>query len=184
MKLNNRLNFVIPIETDSGELVHVHSTPLAVPVFDMFYRVLAGTFNEIYGGGFNYMTGPRIAMNVLKDVATVLGGEKEWTRVQNGLIAEIHRGTLVLRGNGEQVDFPGACALGLINEEDRRDVENLLVFFTVTSAIHKPETANFMMTEAGALWSGQGTPLSATEFVDSLRESTAPANSGETAAKT
>lgn len=184
MKISQRLNLVIPIETDSGETVHVHSVPLPVAVFDLFYRVLGAVFHEIYGGGFNYTTGPRIAMNLLRDAAKAQGGDREWSRVENGLLAEIHRGTMILRGSGEQVPFKEACDLGLINQEDRRDVENMLVFFTVTSALMKPAEANFMVGEAGALWGAQGTSLSASGFIDSLKASTAPESSGETAART
>ncbi len=87
MKISKKLNLVIPVEYDTGN-VYAHSMPISSEVFETYFMILGKTFTTIYMEGFSYNTGPRFAALILKDIATKMG---VWDDVKRGLVDEIYR---------------------------------------------------------------------------------------------
>jgi hypothetical protein len=70
---------------------------------------------------------------------------------------------------------------GTIGEDERAEVENAIVFFTVASLVHRRADLPAILDGASKLWGAQTTLLNATEFAASLPTSTKDASSGERA---
>ena len=200
MKVDERLNLVIPVEQNNG-VVFVHSMPISRETFDQHYRVIAKTFSEIYAGGLGITAGPRIAAKLLRDIAKA---EKVWDGpygVETGVIEEIRRLSSVVVPTGTRAVLdekndtsepdvwraPGwktitlheALQQQLIDEDDREEVENALVFFTVVSWMLTKGVLPGVMTSVCGLWNAQMSSLSCTAFAASLPTLTATVSSGE-----
>ena len=184
MKLNQKLNFVIPIECEVGEIL-VHATPISREVFERYYMEIAKTFAEIYTGGLGIAAGPRVAKMVLKKVSTDMGTWDGPTGVESGLLAEIRRLANAIvpiaAGGWEVVSLHEAISKGVINPDDAAEVDNALTFFTVASVMHKRADAAAILEGAGRLWGARVELLNSTELKNSLQTSTAPASTGEMA---
>jgi len=183
MKIDKKLNLVIPIETDDGTL-YVHSMPIRREIFDTYFLVLSKTFAAIHGEGLGEIAGPRVAALILKKIAMDTGMWEGEMGVQRGLINEIHRQTnvLVLGDKGWQtVPYDEAISKQLISADDAVEVENAITFFIVSSAMHRRAMVKKMVEGAAVLWGGQISSLNCTEFASSLPTSTETVNSGETA---
>lgn len=72
-----------------------------------------------------------------------------------------------------------AVQQGVISSEDKTEVENAIVFFTVTYATLNRSQRTILLREAAALWGAQISSSPFTEFSSSLRTSTGIASSGE-----
>ena len=204
MRIDDRLNLVIPVEQGSG-VVFVHSMPISRETFDQHYLVIAKTFSEIYNGGLGAMSGPRIAAKLLRDIAKREGVWSGPNGVEIGLIQEIQRlsNVIVPSGGPAVLDekpkdaplnapdvwrAPGwrtitlheALQKQMIDDEDREVVENALVFFTVASSMHTKGVLPAIMASVCGLWSAQTSLLNSTAFASSLPTLTATVSSGET----
>ena len=183
LKINRKLNLVIPIEVGGGT-IYAHSTPIGKEVFEAYYTVIAKAFSEIYSGGLNWVVGPRVAAFILRDVAKRTGAWAGEAGVERGLVNEIRRLTNILspgeRG-WETTPFDDAVRTGLIDEDDAAELDNAITFFTVASSIHHRRDLPEILARATKLWSGQATSLTCTEFRSSLKISTVAENTGGTA---
>jgi hypothetical protein len=206
MKIDHRLNLVIPVEQQNG-VIFVHAMPILRETFDQHHFIIGKAFSAIYDGGLGVMSGPRIAAKVLRDIAKREGVWDGPTGVEAGIIKEITRLSNVVIPEGglatldkkdpdkplrEQPDVwraPGwstitlheAIQRGLMDEEDRDVVENASVFFTVVWSMHGKGVRNGVMATVCGLWSAQMSSLSSTAFAASLPTSTVTVNSGATA---
>lgn len=181
MKVNRKLNLVIELHRDHGQIVYVHSTPIARQVFESFFMVIAKTFSSIYTGGIGIASGPAIAAMLLKKNAQDIGGEGYLAEVNAGLIEEVHRLTsvVVLGENGwENIPFAEACKKQLIDDDERGEVENALAFFTVASCMHRKEHLPGVLGTACELWGARVVSSNCTEFATSLPTSTSKENTG------
>jgi hypothetical protein len=178
MRINKKLNLVIPIEGDRGTS-YVHAVPLAHGVFEQHYKVLARTFTVLVTL-YSEVAGPRVALMTLREVAEQMGVKSD---IETGLIPEIRRSTnmLVLGDHGyETVMFQTALDRGVLDEEDVSEVENALAFFTVYSAMLKRQQRMEMLDGAAKMWGAQITSLDVMEYAASLKTSTKDANTGAT----
>jgi hypothetical protein len=202
MRIDNRLNLVIPVEGKHG-VIFVHSMPISPETFDQHYLVIAKTFNAIYTGGLGATSGPRIAAKMLRDIAKRDGTWDGPLGVEAGVIKEIHRLSNVIVPDGGDASLdkknrpsdpdvwraPGWKAItlhealqrDLIAAEDREVVENALAFFTVASSMHTKGVLHEVMETVCGLWSAQISSLSSTAFSASLPTSIATDSSGVTA---
>jgi hypothetical protein len=199
MRINNRLNLVIPVE-QNGSVLFVHSMPISPETFDQHHLIIAKTFSAIYSEGLGAMSGPRIAGKILRDIAKKDGAWDGPLGVEAGVVKEIQRLSNVVIPDGgpaaldkkespdvwrapawKTVTLHEALARDLIEEDDREVVENALVFFTVVSSMHTKGVLRGVMETVCGLWSAQTSLLSCTAFAASLPTSIATANSGETA---
>ena len=190
MRINERLNLVIPIygDDENDVVAWVHSTPISRDVFDAHYLLIAKTFSVLHTQRLGEIAGPRIAANVLRDQA------RELTRtaddadaVLHPLLAEIHRLTNVLlptSAGWETHTYDQVLSRKLLSPEDVSEVESAVTFFTVISLMHKRVVARQFLEGAARLWGAQLTSSNVTGWAASLPTLTAPATSSATAAST
>lgn len=185
MKIDKRLNLVIPILDDEGERIraYVHSTPIKSSTFDAYYMTIAKSFSRIHGSGLGVIAGPRVADKILRDVAKEDGVWDTPDGVRSGLVNEIQRLTNVLRVGDkgwESLPYEQAKKQEVISAEDASEVDAAIAFFTLASAMHRKQDLPALLGGAASLWGAQITSFNSSEFMSSLKASTAPENTGET----
>lgn len=183
MKLNKKLNFVIPVVRDEGVL-YVHATPISRETFEANYLLISKTFANIYTGGLGAAAGPRVAAMAMKDVAANFDAmltEPAWAPRVEAFLTEIRRlATVVpIAGKGDVVMLQDALDAKMLDEDEVSEVENAIVFFTVASAMHLRSELPTILAGVSRVWDAQSTFLSPTEFAASLRTSTGTADSTE-----
>jgi len=203
MKINQRLNFVIPIfgaevvKTDAeGNPVlgddgkpekhqpvacYVHAIPLAAEIVDRYFLIIAQTYSQIMTQGLGTAGGPGHALRMMRMIAKRTDAWDGLEGVQKGLIEEMRRTTSVIvpsDGGWAPVPLQVAVDRGHLDDEDRGEVENAIVFFIAASATLARALRRPILESAGALWSVQISSLSASEFASSLPRSRGTANSG------
>jgi hypothetical protein len=208
-RIDRKLNLVVPIYGDeiakldgAGQPVldenkqpvmeapivaWVHSTPLSAEIIDRYFMVITQTFSAIFSQGLGVVGGPAAAMRLLRSGAQNSGiwadNEKTGVGVENGLVAEIRRLTMVSINEGSgwaSVPLQVAQAKGFLTTEDVSEVENAIVFFIVVSATLPRTERKAMVQGAAALWGALVTSLNSTEWTASLTTSTATGSSGGT----
>lgn len=174
MKINEKLNLVIPLERDCGA-AYVHSTPISREVFASFYRVLKRTCDVITDNGSNlegmFITGPAIALLALEDMA----GKDGWQAVQKGFINEIRRiSSFLFIGNAgwETMPLADAISRNLIDTDELNEVESRIVFFTVILYLFSKAQQEFMIPSMIAICALRSTSSNSTDFAASLPIST------------
>ncbi|PHI31160.1 hypothetical protein [Budvicia aquatica] len=181
MEISKKLNLVVQVETDSGN-IYVHSTPIRKEIYREHFIPLSKTFTAIFSQGLSVIAGPRVAYLMLETVCKDMNIWEGERGVKNTLVQEIIRSSSVIipvdgRGWDDQ-PLDVAISRGVV---DLDDVMGELVFFTCVSAINKPSQAIRMMDDVSSLWGSVCTSLNCTEWVASLPTSTIAEISGETA---
>ena len=178
MRIDRRLNLVLPLDTKSGE-VYVHSTPISRPLFERHHRVIAKAVDRMVQDGTLRISGPRIAALTLRDVAMDTpargGAMSEWDApdgVELGLLAEIRRMTNVVmrteRG-WETLPYDAAVRERRIDEDDAAEVELALCFFTCLSWIVRTgDQEGVMMAGIRMHFEALATSLNCTDYAASL----------------
>ena len=167
IKINRKLNLVMNVETQDGNVV-VHSTPISRQVFEDNFLVISKAFTQIYSHSLGPVTGPRVAALILKQEAETLG---TWPRTQQSLMAEIYRLTNVIAPgeNGwETMPFDVARKRGILDEDAASEVENCIVYFTCGSSIRLKDEQAMAKEGLSTLWGAQTTLLNVTEYMNSL----------------
>jgi hypothetical protein len=175
VRINDKLNLVIPVDTDSGT-VYVHSTPLSREMFEEYFMLVSKTFAAIYRQGLEIVAGPRVAMLLLKQVARELGlleGPKREPAAT--FIAEIRRLTNVaIPGEHGLEIYPlqDVVDRDLLDPDDLSEVEGAVTFFMCASAMHRRKELPTILAGMTSLWNAQTTSLGFTAYLDSLPTST------------
>ena len=184
MRLDDKLNLVLPVVRDDGSTIYIHSTPISRDVFETYFLVISKTFSEIYTEGLNVVSGPRIAAMMLRKVATEMGIWDTVGGVRDGLMQEIRRlSNVVYPADNGWATLPLSVAAErkIIDSEDIWEAENTIVFFIVNSTMHKKRMMPSVLERMRDLWAIQTSQLNSTGFLASLATSTETANSGGTA---
>ncbi len=174
MKIDRKLNLVVPVDRHSGKL-YVHSTPISSETFETYALVLAKTFSSIYSEGLGSIAGPRVAAIQLKRIALSIDEWEGPEGVENGLLQEIIRLSNVVvpdEKGWQTLPLHDALSKDLIEGDDFSEVMNALVFFTLVSSMHRRNQIATILKGIGPLWDTQTTSLSSTEFAASLTTST------------
>lgn len=190
-KIDESLNFIIPVERSDGRTVYVHAMPISREIFDTYFLVIGQTFTMITAGKLGVVGGPRLAWRLLRKAAQDLGEWEGPLGVEQGLMGEIVRlASLIVPnpangGAWEPVPLDQAMSQNLLDEEDRDMVLNALVFFTVSYLMlpRRMQGQDFRqdyLAGASRLWAARISSLSLMDFVGSLKTSTAAVNIGET----
>lgn len=188
MKIDRKLNLVVPITRDDGTQFFVHSTPVSADVLQQFWQFTGQTMNALYTRGFG-MFAPRYACDMLKEIAKESAGSneqkqaEELARVERGFLAEIRQRTNVFVPGDkgwEMRAFEEAKLSGIIDTDEADEVESACVFFTCALRAHIKSQLE-EVRGALSLWNAQTTLLSCTEYKKSLPTSTVGASTGATA---
>lgn len=183
MRIDRKLNLVIPVYRDDGSTLFAHSTPVSSDLFETYWEPVGKAFSSIYSGGFGIIGGPRIAAKMLQKVSKEMGRWDGKDGVQLGLVAEAHRLTNVAvpreKGGWEMVPFEEARKT-LLEKGDVSEIEGAIAFFTVVSLIHRRAELAEVLAGASQLWGAQTTSLDFTEFTNSLPTSSTSGSSGAT----
>ena len=185
IKIDRRLNLVMPLTRSDDTEIFIHSTPISREVFEQHFLIISKTFAAIYSEGLSYVAGPRIANMVLKKLAVDSGTWDGVAGVRNTLYNEIHRLTNVVlpisTGGWSTVPLYDAIRQELLDADDVSEVENALAFFTCASSMHTRAQLPAILRST-ELWGMQTTSLNVTEYANSLPTSIQHESSGETAA--
>ncbi len=175
MQIDRNLNLVVPRERLDGVDIYVHATPISRAAFDQNFLLIAKTFTAIYSEGLGFLAGPRVAAKMLKKLA-------EDEKLDAGpLLAEMRRlANVVAPGPTGWAALPLDVAISqkTIDESDVEEVENVLTFFMLVSAMHRKPEAKVVLTQASRLWAAELTSLSTTAFIGSLPTPTASDGTG------
>lgn len=181
MKISRALNLVVPVDRDDGSTIYIHAMPISAEVFDEHYKIIARASAEMWALGFGPTTGPRIAAKELRDAAKMLGREQDYQKLTNEIV-RLASAIVPTDMGYEAKPLYAALQADFISKEDYAEVENILSFFIVLSAMQPRKTLPELLKDTAALWEGQIISLSATEFASSLKTSTVAESSGETVA--
>jgi hypothetical protein len=181
VSIDRKLSLVVPIDDARGVEYRLYIAPLPLIVFQQHFRLFARVFDQLFAQGMG-VAGTRVAWLLLRDNATQAGN---WDELQGTLIAEMHRAALLLApradgGGYEQIPWDEAIARKMFSEEDVAEAENVIVFFTVSSAMTKQKQLKMLMDWTGGQWSAELTSLMPMEFAASLRTSTPAVSSAPT----
>ena len=180
MRLDQRLNLVVPIERQDGATIFVHATPVSRHVFEAHYRVIGRAHAQIKADMESLRSGPRVAALALRDAAKRFDLTEA---TEHGLLAEIRRLTNVVlptpAGN-TVLPLETASERGLLDADEAAEIEGYTAFFTVISTMERKKTAAAILTLMGDLWETATSSLNSTDFAASLKTSTAAENTGAT----
>ena len=129
--------------------------------------------------GIGPITGPSVAALLLQQEANIIG---EGEAISKMLMPEIKRLTNVMVAGKDQIIPYGVVEQrNILDEDQRSEVENLLVFFTLASWIRLPEGLSNGLGLEGLrqLWKAQTTSLELMAYMSSLKTSTKDASIGE-----
>ncbi len=186
MKINDDTNLVLPVRFDEkGVTVYGYHNPISREVFEANYRILSATKSTLGSKGvyFQMDSGPMIAALTLKDE----GAKDAESRGEfdahgspldggaGALLKEIKRLTTILvpgASGWDMVPVDSAISSGSIDEDDWREVESAIVFFTCHYALAKKADRQRLSGATASLLRGSITSLPLTEYLASLLNST------------
>jgi len=189
--INRQLNLVIPIIREDGTTIYVHSTPIRSETFEFYYLVLAKTWSAFLQNSLDPRTAPSVAALVLKETAkttTRYPGVNWWDGSdgvggESGLLAEVTRLSNVIapdNSNGwSTTTLRDAIDRSIITAEEKSEVMNLLVFFTVASLMPPKPDRKTIINGMGAIYELQITSFNSTAFATSLKTSNREESIGE-----
>lgn len=181
MKIDRKLNLIIPVEQDDGSTVYVHCAPISRDVFERYFQSISRTYASMYAND-TMLVGMRIASLTLKRLAMESGQWEGPIGVQMGLVEEIRRLSNVLtpaaKGGWETIPLMEAKARGFLSDDDIAEVDNAATFFTVVWSVQTKAIREAALTGACALWNAQVSLLNVTEYGHSLKTQTTEETTG------
>ena len=167
---------MVPVDREN-DTIYVHAMPISAEVFDQNFMVIARTSARLWGLNLGPTAGPRIAAKMLRNTGKEMGLESETQALNNEIV---RLANVVVPGTSgyETVPLYEALKRNLISKEDTEEVENILAFFIVLSAMQPRKTLEPLLADVANLWGGQIVSLNCTEYANSLRTSTEDENSG------
>lgn len=185
MKLNERLALVIPLyDGDQNISGYVHSAPISYEVYKANAWLISLAFTALAEQGERFMalSGPRVAGAALERAAQAMAKPGETgADISAPLLQDIRRlSTAIMPGKGgwEPVPYQVARDRGMIDPEDAEGVESQVIFFTLVCYMAPRELRSGLMTGPAELWNVRMLSSGATEFISSLKTSTAAENTG------
>lgn len=177
MKIDSKLNLVVPVDGESEGKVYFHSTPILRETFERYHFVIAAAFTRLLEGGMQ-LTGAAIAAMTLQEVAEDMGRWENKTvngktvpGIKEGLMQEIERLTNVLCWTAEGwKTFPVNIAIQrqFIDEETWGEAKQRIVFFTLVCMMTRLAVMADLLTIMNDSWQTQTTSLTCTEYAGSL----------------
>lgn len=186
MKINEKLNLVLPVVSDDkGVVVRGYHVPISREVFEASFRILAATKASLSSKGSYFLmdSGPRIATLTLRDEGRQDAAERgDFDAKGNpgdggaeALLLEIKRLTTIMAPTSNGWDFlpvDTAIQQGILDEDDWREAESAIVFFTAHSALAKKADRAGVTRATTSLLKASTTSLPPMEYANSLLTST------------
>jgi hypothetical protein len=191
MKIDRKLNLVIPIAREDGTSLWVYATPIRKEIFERYYLVLAKTFSQLARNGLDPRSGPSVAALLLRDVAMETSRDQDlnWWDGDDGvggkagLLGEIVRLSNCLVGtpdNGWQTTpLQEALDKQLVTDEEKSEIMSLLVFFTVSWLVAPRQDRTILVEGMAAIYRLEITSSTFTEWKTSLTTPTPAESTGE-----
>lgn len=191
VSINRKLNLVIPLLRNDETYLYVHATPIRPETFEKYYLVLSRAFSSLAQNGLDPRSGPSVAALLLKEVSqqTARGGGMNWWDGPDGVGGEAGLNAEIIRLSNALVSTPdkgwtsmplnNALNQGLMDDEEKSEVLNLLTFFTVVSHVAPRVDRERLVKGMAAIYELQTTYSNATEFSTSLKTSTTEEPIGE-----
>lgn len=182
MRINKKLNVVIPMEDGDGSVFYIHAKPFSREAFEANYLLFSQAFSSMVENGIQMTAGPRVAALVLKDIAKKTNRETDYASI----IAEIKRTSHVVRAGKDGFEpkiLSSAVAHGDISEDELAYIESVVCFFTLASAMWVGERLDASLGFMNGLWGTRTESLDITDFTASLRTATTVDSSGEKTAE-
>lgn len=182
MRIDKRLNLVVPVPRDGGGVIYAHAMPISREVFEANFEVMARAYAKLWANGprETMMTAPRVALLQIKKAAE----ELRLTEQTDALLAEIRRLTNVIAPSGSgwsSTPLHVAVQQKTIGDDELFDVENVVAFFTLASAMNRRHEAADVLAGMNALWGTSTVPSTCTEYAASLTTSTVDATTAPAA---
>jgi hypothetical protein len=181
MKITRTLYLAAPITRTDGSPMRVHAAPITSELFDAHQFALMDTWAYFAADvrGRMPMASKR-AHKVLLSMAKQLGRSDE---IERGLLPEIRRlanVALFKAGKWEEVGYQELVDAGSLDADEVNEIEGYLVFFTLAWHLAPVPASNRNSAVSGLMQiaDAQTSSLAFTEYLNSLRTSTADANSG------
>lgn len=192
MKIDRKLNLVIPLEREDGSSLWIYATPIRKEVFETYFLVLAKTFSALSRNGLDPRSGPTVAALMLREIATATARDSDvsWWEGDDGvggkmgLLAEIVRLSNCLVGTDDgwrTVPLQEALDKGQITDDEKSEVMNLLAFFTVSSLIAPKADRAILVNGMAAIYRLEATSSTFTEWANSFKTRMADVSIGEKA---
>lgn len=178
MRINKKLNLVIPVEDESGSTFYVHAKPFSREAFEANYMLFSQAFASMIENGIQVTAGPRVAALVLHDIAVKMGKESDYTAI----IAEIKRTSTVVKSTSSGFEpkmLSSAIAHGDIDEDDASYIEGVICFFTLASAMWRGDRLSATLAFMNGLWGTLTESLDCTGFIASLKTQTTEDDTGK-----
>lgn len=176
MKIDRKLSLVIPVD-HLEKTYYVHVTPISREVFEQNFLILSRALTMLYSSCGPTPMNARLAMLYLKKTASEMAGKDESAdSIILPLIQEMSRLSSVLVPNHQGVGYDilpwhQAIERKLFDEEDAREVENVLVFFMLSWHMHKKTELDDLSRLLIGLGVQEFTSLTPTAYAASLTTS-------------
>lgn len=155
MALDRALNFVVPVETDMGEVL-VKSAALSSSFFKRNFLVISKTFSRLHSEGLGVSIAPRVAALMLDQVERNLAGvPDEDPSPPSAVMNEVRRLTNAEFPGQGNVPWSQVVSGKMLLEEDIEEVENAIVFFIVASSMYHRRDVEEMIGGAAKLWNAR-----------------------------
>lgn len=174
MRLDKKLNFVFPIDSDENAQMWVHSAPISRIIFETYYDVLGKVFVNCFTGSdpkHVALAGPQLALPALKAAAKDSGTWEGPWGVENGFLNELIRLsniTFPCDKGWEQLPLANAFSRNIVDEDQQAEILSSLVFFTSISRTAPKILASTCLEAVGTLMGWRFTSSNSTDFMNSL----------------
>jgi len=186
MRLDKKLNLIIPLEREDGTQVHIYHTPISRDIYNTYFRILNMVGTQVYANDLSFFGGPEAAFLMLKEISENTArpdGSGNWWEgengVEKGLIEELWRKTQVLNlspSGWDLLPFDVAIARDdkgnwrsdILSEDEAAEVCGGIVFFTFSTFMRQNPVISRGLIAAAALFDWQLSSLALTEYRTSL----------------
>jgi hypothetical protein len=179
VQIDRKMNLVIPVFS-GGRTFYVHSVPISREVFEQNFVLLSRTLTTLYAGGATPMNA-RLAMLYLRKTASeMIGPGESPDPLVTPITHEMNRLSSVLVPSAagyEVLPWQQAIDRKTFDDEDAREVESILCFFTLAWHMHKKAELGGLVELLVGLGAQEVTSLTPTAFAASLTTSTEDATS-------
>lgn len=181
MKIDRSLNLVLTLEREGSPSIHIHSMPLSRSTFEANYKLIGGTYAEMFARGPIYLlrVGPKVATLTLREVGAK-EAEAYGLRGDGGvvaLLAEIRRLSNVLApspSGWEMLPVDVALQRGVMEQDEWTEAESAIVFFMLVSAAMTRNVLATVLEKMAPIFDARSESRSATDLLAFLQTSKQP----------